>query len=260
MAARPPEASRGCIDGARFGFLGLSIAARVALFGTAPALATDIEMLIVVFATIVITAVGSACFGCFLAYKVATKGDKTVITITRKEVSVPAALVLVAVCFAASILFFILAVQLARNESADVRTIIGSSEGTSVNPLVTTLHASDGQPPSSSGWVYMGPRRNPDAWVMRSTAEPTTEDRGEGWVPGRLLDSVMRLEGPAVIRADHFNDFHGTLLDLEREPDPVGELGSGDCVRIIGEERVGFHALWVEIRTTDCPASVPDDE
>ena len=81
----------------------------------------------------------------------------------------------------------------------------------------------------------------------------------EGWVyapEGSFAgNDIMRAQRYVPLRDNHFGDFTGTLVGKVLgygEPDVVGEVQRGECVRVDNRTIVGFGKVWMKVQKVEC--------
>ena len=111
-------------------------------------------------------------------------------------------------------------------------------QGSSALALVPTAAAEENKP-KQEGWVY------------------APEGSFTGLQGSSIGERIMRAQRRSVpLRESYFDDFTGTFVGKllgYAEPDVVGQLTRGNCVKVEEDRTVGFGKLWMKVEKVECP-------
>ena len=114
------------------------------------------------------------------------------------------------------------------------------------------------------------------ALVPKAVAEENKSNKQKGWQKdwqkgwvyapegsftrphgSSISDKIMQAQRPSLpLRENHFDDFTGTLVGKllgYAEPDEVGQVTHGNCVKVEEDRTVGFGKVWMKVEKVDCP-------
>ena len=111
-------------------------------------------------------------------------------------------------------------------------------QGASALALVPTAAAEENMP-NQKGWVY------------------APEGSFTGLQGNSIGERFMQAQRRSLpLRESYFDDFTGTLVGKLLgyvEPDVVGQVTRGNCVKVEEDRTVGFGKVWMKVEKVDCP-------
>jgi len=111
-------------------------------------------------------------------------------------------------------------------------------QGSSALALVPTAVAEEHKW-KQKGWVYV------------------PEGSFTGLQGSSIGERIMQAQRQSVpLRESYFDDFTGTLVGRllgYAEPDVVGQVTHGNCVKVEEDRTVGFGKVWMKVEKVECP-------